>query len=79
MEFDAIISQFIKIKQDKIKFNYDATCAGCKAVLFSNTFYYERTFIWNINYGEIVCFNELTWVRQALLRVIQTWKQIDTV
>lgn len=64
---------------DKIKFNYDASSAGCKAVLFSNTFYYERTFIWNINYGERVRFNELTWVRQALLRVIQTWKQIDTV
>lgn len=62
---------------DKIKFNYDATCAGCKAALFSSTFYYKKTFIWNINYGEIVCLSEFTWVSQVHLRVIQTWKLID--
>lgn len=48
---------------DKIKFNYDVICVGCKVVLFFSIFYYERIFIWNINYGEIVCFIELIWVR----------------
>lgn len=58
---------------DKIKFNYEATCAGCKAALF----YYKKTFIWNINYGEIACLSEFTWVSQVHLRVLQTWKLID--
>lgn len=62
---------------DKIKFNYDVTCAGCKVALFSRISYYEKMFIWYINYGQIVCFNEFTLVSQVHLRVIQTWKLID--
>lgn len=34
--------------------------------------------IWNINYREIVCFNEFAWVSEVHVRVIQTGKQIDT-